>query len=330
MNKTIKTVSLALLLCTATAYCMDKSVIITIPSEPFTINNIVIPDDNLKQIVKYAFSDDTRFSEKTINIANKIRSVCKYLYTTFHLVAIRQLLNWDPKSMPGNLFLVLTEYNDDSERNNKLTSLHKSWHIPLLKIQQQLDTSNNKNHFCDYSSFYDICNNANNYHRFTFFADAIKDQPNLYDKILNQAISRNLPTYMKILLERGANPNFYEATQKKTHLKMAAHNMEMFQLLLQYGGNVYQNSGNGQTIMDIALENAMRGDDNMIKMILQKTKNIPSQYQRRINKYRSAKIKKTETSTLFPIYLLRPIYLMPLYTLSMVYSFLLYLMKILR
>ncbi len=102
-----------------------------------------------------------------------------------------------------------------------------------------------------------------------FHADMLEDTPDKYNHIMDILISRNLHPNLKILLENGANPNYYNPISKKSLLNEASNNMKMFKLLLQYGGDIDHDLGDGQKIIDIALTNALHGNCEMIKTILQ-------------------------------------------------------------
>ncbi len=219
MNKLIKTLSLTSLLYTL-AHSMEKNAIIPAPSKPFTMNNVVIPNDILKQIFKYSCSNEARLKRETIHIANKIRFVCTHFYTTFNPTAIRQLLDWKPQDMVENLYSLICACDPYAEREKVLRSVHEYCHIQLLHIQRLLSRNPNKHYFCDDSSFCDVCTNVTKYHRFTFFVDALKDQPNLYNGPLHQAIQRNLPIYTRILLEKGANQKNLKTGTYKKYLRM--------------------------------------------------------------------------------------------------------------
>jgi hypothetical protein len=99
MNKSIKQVPLALLLCITTAYGMEKDTIST--NTEFIANGIVIPKDVLENIFKYLYPSDVAINDfDTVNdiakMTQEMRSVCKNWHHTYDPVEIRKRLNWKP------------------------------------------------------------------------------------------------------------------------------------------------------------------------------------------------------------------------------------------
>lgn len=211
MNKLIKAVSLALLLCTPTAYCMEKSIIITTPSEPFTMSDIIIPDDVLPQLFKHTCSDQSEIMNQAKTIVRH-KSVCKHWYHVLNPVAIRQLLNW---------------------KTNKIAD-----------------------EFINRQTYKNV-----GYHYIKFIADTLKDIPEAYNQInMDRLIFYNHVDTIKILLENGANSNFYCPSyfprgKKQTLLlhAMKQDRKEIFKLLLHHGGNIYQDAGYGHSVLRTAI-----------------------------------------------------------------------------
>jgi hypothetical protein len=136
MNKSIKTLSLALLICIPAVYGMESNVIISAPSEPFTITikekEIVIPKDILLTIFnefykncisnphpifeersmhtsvyssKYGFDYSMRsipeYSRKYYNLRDitSLKSICKSFYHVLNPEALKQITNSTDKDI---------------------------------------------------------------------------------------------------------------------------------------------------------------------------------------------------------------------------------------
>jgi hypothetical protein len=208
MNTLIKILSLALLLHIPTAYCMGNNAIIPVPSEPFTIRNIAIPNDILKQIFTYLHSGQMETIHKAKRL-KKLQPTCKHWYHLLNPVAIRQMLNWKPSD-------IISEFINTWIRDNTRK----------------------------------------------FLIDTLKDIPSAYEQInMDNLIYYNDLDTITALLENGADPNFYysytdDHDKKATPLlyAMRYNKREMFKLILNHGGDIYQDAGNGYSVLRIATE----------------------------------------------------------------------------
>lgn len=104
----IKHVSLVLLLCIFTTQSMEHTATIPVSSEPFTMHNLAIADDILKEIFKHLYSSQAKVDDPdevivVAEMTKKLRSVCKYWYHAINPVGIRQLLNWHPREIAGQV-----------------------------------------------------------------------------------------------------------------------------------------------------------------------------------------------------------------------------------
>ncbi len=130
----------------------------------------------------------------------------------------------------------------------------------------------------------------------------LKDQPESYSKILKSAIKRCDLFTIKTILENGANPNsnvkdlYLESYD--TPLSLAIHELThfscpdyalanknrqtIFELLLKHGGDIYQDSGDGQTIMDIA-STKYNQNPFMLESIIKEKGSIHPGYQEQID-----------------------------------------------
>ncbi len=101
MKASIKQVSLALLFCTSTTYGMENNVVISIDAEPFTMNDMLIPNDVLKNIFMHVYLNKVIINHidnvnAVAEITKEIRSVCKHWHRICDPVTVRKLLNWNP------------------------------------------------------------------------------------------------------------------------------------------------------------------------------------------------------------------------------------------
>lgn len=237
MNKLIKTLSLALLLCIPVAHSMEKDAIVPVNSKRLTMGDTNLLEEILQKIFIYAGSYEATLRDSA-TLVGKIRSLCKYCLTFFNPIATRQMLNWDIKNVAFAMHL----------------------------------TKNSKN-------------KENDYYYIKFLADTLKNKPHIYDQIMPLIVMSGQYERAKILFENGANPNHFSDKAPISLLKNSDHNMEIFQLILQHGGDIHQDSGNGQTMMDIALANATNGDNEILKVILQEKGHLHPQNQENVNAF---------------------------------------------
>lgn len=219
---TLKTISLTLLLCISATQSMENDAIVLASSEELTMNGIAMPGDILKKILKHLYPNevkvDDRWKVNTIaEITKEFRSVCKHWYHIANPVAIRQLLCWNP-------YDVAHIFNSNSAHHYHILSKHRA------------------------------------YRHQAFLASALRDQPDLID--LHAMIEKKYIRDVKIALENGANPNQKKITDtcEETLLLSAitlyrnAHSpdkccMDIIELLLDHGADIYEDAGNGHSIL---------------------------------------------------------------------------------
>lgn len=109
-------------------------------------------------------------------------------------------------------------------------------------------------------------NNKSNYHYIKFLADMLQDQPDSYNEIISFIIQKSYYNNFTQALERCANPSYSDFLYKEPSYNSK---IQVFKLCLQDDDDVYQDSGNGQTIMDVALTDARYDHYQMIRTILE-------------------------------------------------------------
>ncbi len=286
MNKSIKTLSLALLLCVPAAYGMKRKAITPVNGDPFTMtelftmHDIVIPNDIVGNFFKHACSgDNINIVYEIKTMSDLFRSVCKCWYNLFQPTSIRNLFKLTPELILQAL--VDAEYN-----------LYECFPVlPIGIVNMSVEK-------CKDNSY------------IKFLADMLKDQPESYNKLLKSAVQQCNVFTIKTILENGANPNSnakdLRLESSDTPLKLATqaiielilfydhdtpeyqNKRTIFELLLKYGGDIHQDCGDGQTIMNIALAHC-KHNPFMLESILQEKGSIHPDYQERIDKHLAMK-----------------------------------------